>query len=320
MRSVSSGTIYYYPEDMLGSSRTMVQAGQTGVCYDADFYPFGGERDVVSTCSQNYKFESKERDTETGNDDFGARYYSNRFGRWLSADWSAVPEPVPYADLTNPQTLNLYAMVHDNPETFADVDGHCWSWAEALCNYLRYGVWTSNKEYAQAVSELRWRSDYMANEAKSWGLMKRLQQSTLYTLYMNQAIGAAIGPKYAQRTFSLNFSDEGTFAGKSVAEVAQALRDGDMSPADVPIQYIIRDGNVLVLNTRSAQALTQAGIPPSQWNMVNMTGDVAAEARLTKQLEGNGLTSEGTSEVTPKGAAQEAPQEAPEIPILPEQE
>jgi hypothetical protein len=40
------------------------------------------------------------------------------------ADWSAVPAPVPYANLTNPQTLNLYAMVSDNPETFADLDGH----------------------------------------------------------------------------------------------------------------------------------------------------------------------------------------------------
>src|SRR5262249_3380859 len=27
-------------------------------------------------------------------------------------------------NLTNPQTLNLYAMVADNPETFADLDGH----------------------------------------------------------------------------------------------------------------------------------------------------------------------------------------------------
>ncbi len=124
MRNVSSGTIYYYEEDMLGSSRTMVQAGQTSVCYDADFYPFGGERDITSTCTQNYKFEGKERDTETGNDDFGARYYTSRLGRWLSADWSGVPAPVPYANLTNPQTLNLYAMVSDNPETFDDLDGH----------------------------------------------------------------------------------------------------------------------------------------------------------------------------------------------------
>src|SRR5271157_2127062 len=49
---------------------------------------------------------------------------AGRFGRWLSADWSAVPVPVPYANLTNPQTLNLYAMVADDPESFADLDGH----------------------------------------------------------------------------------------------------------------------------------------------------------------------------------------------------
>jgi RHS repeat-associated protein len=125
IRNVSSGIIDYYEEDMLGSSRTMVQAGQTSVCFDADFLPFGYEKDVTTTCSQNYKFEGKERDTETNNDDFGARYYSSQYGRWLSADWSSVPAPVPYANLTNPQTLNLYAMVSDNPESFADLDGHC---------------------------------------------------------------------------------------------------------------------------------------------------------------------------------------------------
>ena len=113
-----------YNPDMLGSSRTIVQAGQTSACYDADFYPFGGERDVTASCAENYKFEGKERDSETQNDDFGARYYSWRVGRWLSADWSAVPTPVPYANLANPQTLNLYAMASDNPETFADLDGH----------------------------------------------------------------------------------------------------------------------------------------------------------------------------------------------------
>ena len=123
-RDVASGTIFYYTEDMLGSARTIVQDGQTGPCFDADFLPFGYEKDAVNACSQPYKFQGKERDTETQNDDFGARYYTFRLGRWLSADWSAVPAPVPYANLTNPQTLNLYAMVRDNPETFADLDGH----------------------------------------------------------------------------------------------------------------------------------------------------------------------------------------------------
>jgi RHS repeat-associated protein len=132
-RAVSADAVYFYAEDFLGSSRVI--ATTTGsVCFDADFYPYGGERDVTNTCAQNYKFEGKERDLETNNDDFGARYYSSQFGRWTSPDWSAVPAPVPYANLTNPQTLNLYAMVSDNPETFADLDGHCFVLALGVCS------------------------------------------------------------------------------------------------------------------------------------------------------------------------------------------
>jgi RHS repeat-associated protein len=120
----AASTAQFYVEDMLGTSR-VVTTNTGAVCYDADFYPYGGERTVTNTCTQNrYKFEGKERDAETGNDEFGARFYSNRFGRWLSADWSAIPAAVPYANLTNPQTLNLYSMVADDPESFADLDGH----------------------------------------------------------------------------------------------------------------------------------------------------------------------------------------------------
>lgn len=122
-RQDSSGNIYYYMEDFLGPSRVITQANGT-LCYEADFYPFGGERAITNTCPQNYKFTGKERDAETGLDDFGARLYSSGLGRWLSPDWSTIPAPVPYADLTNPQTLNLYQFVRNNPETFVDLDGH----------------------------------------------------------------------------------------------------------------------------------------------------------------------------------------------------
>ena len=73
---------------------------------------------------QNYKFTGKERDTETGLDDFEARYYSSQFGRFHTADWSAIPAAVPYADLGNPQTLNLYAYVVNNPLNLTDPTGH----------------------------------------------------------------------------------------------------------------------------------------------------------------------------------------------------
>jgi len=118
-----SSQYFYYAEDFIGSSRVITTSAGT-TCYDADFYPYGAESPVTNTCPQNYKWTGKERDAETGNDDFDARYYSSTYGRFLSADWSAVPVPVPYANLTNPQTLNLYAIVRDNPESYADLGGH----------------------------------------------------------------------------------------------------------------------------------------------------------------------------------------------------
>ena len=66
----------------------------------------------------------KERDVETGLDYFGARYFSGAQGRWTSPDWSAAPEAVPYGNLSDPQTLNLYGYVRNNPLGRADADGH----------------------------------------------------------------------------------------------------------------------------------------------------------------------------------------------------
>ena len=69
-------------------------------------------------------FTQKERDGESGNEYFFARYYNAPTGRFLSPDWSAKIEPVPYAKMDDPQTLNLYAYVGNNPIIHVDVDGH----------------------------------------------------------------------------------------------------------------------------------------------------------------------------------------------------
>jgi len=48
----------------------------------SDFYPFGGERVVTQNLSnQHYKFTGKERDSESGNDYFGARYDRQHSGQ-----------------------------------------------------------------------------------------------------------------------------------------------------------------------------------------------------------------------------------------------
>jgi RHS repeat-associated protein len=79
---------------------------------------------TMPLCACASRYTGKERDTESGLDSFGARYYASTMGRMMSPDWSAESDPVPYADLNNPQSLNLYAYVGNNPLSHTDSDGH----------------------------------------------------------------------------------------------------------------------------------------------------------------------------------------------------
>lgn len=94
-----------------------------------------------------YKFTSKERDFESGLDNLGARYNSSTVGRFMSPDFSASPGVLPYSDLANPQSLNLYGYANNNPLNLVDSDGHqagaiasdWWSAGQALVSTLMVG-------------------------------------------------------------------------------------------------------------------------------------------------------------------------------------
>jgi RHS repeat-associated protein len=107
----------------LVAANTLIAPGIAGCLCD-----FGGR----ARCTGH------ERDLETGLDYFGARYYSGAVGRFVSADefpggavdpvtgaQVGAPGPLPYADITNPQSLNKYAYVMNNPLRYTDPDGHC---------------------------------------------------------------------------------------------------------------------------------------------------------------------------------------------------
>lgn len=78
-----------------------------------------------SVASQShYKFTGKERDGESGMDDFGARYYASYMGRFMIPDWAAKATSVPYASFGDPQSLNLYSYVRNHPTVTVDPSGH----------------------------------------------------------------------------------------------------------------------------------------------------------------------------------------------------
>jgi RHS repeat-associated protein len=110
----------------------------------------------VGSCSTG-----KERDAESGNDYFSARYYASAMGRFLSPDWSAKIEPVPYSKLDNPQTLNLYAYVGNNPLSRVDPTGH--ADIAAQCQ----GKPTCNVTLVQTVNIVHQQTDKATGETKT---------------------------------------------------------------------------------------------------------------------------------------------------------
>jgi RHS repeat-associated protein len=67
------------------------------------------------------QFTGKERDSETGLDYFGARYYGSNMGRFMSVDPSMES-----VVLQNPQSWNRYAHTINNPLRYIDPNGELW--------------------------------------------------------------------------------------------------------------------------------------------------------------------------------------------------
>jgi RHS repeat-associated protein len=114
--------LHFYLNDPLGTRRA--QTDYAGVIEQTcASLPFGDGESCLPTPTEHL-FTGKERDTESGNDYFGARYYASSMGRFMSPD----PSQLYYADPTNPQSLNLYSYVLNNPLINIDPTGEECVW------------------------------------------------------------------------------------------------------------------------------------------------------------------------------------------------
>ena len=85
-RDVASNNVHYYFSNHLGSA-SVITDSSGNVQQQTDYYPYGGIVYSSGTDPNHYEFTGKERDSESGNDYFGARYYASTMGRFLSPDW-----------------------------------------------------------------------------------------------------------------------------------------------------------------------------------------------------------------------------------------
>lgn len=126
-RDGTGNTVHYYFGDQLRS--TALITSSTGAIQKASvYYPFGGEIAVTGVnFANNYKFTGKERDAESGLDNFGARHYGSAFARFASVDRLKITGQ----RMFDPQGWNLYQYTRNTPSVLTDPDGNEWVWGGA---------------------------------------------------------------------------------------------------------------------------------------------------------------------------------------------
>lgn len=143
-----SNGLHFYLDDLVGSRRvqTNYQGGIEQTCTSLPY----GDGESCSPTPTEHLFTGKERDSESGNDYFGARYYTSSVGRFLSPDFETLPDTVPYADFSNPQTLNLYSYGGNSPISSVDANGHDVNVCTTGSNGAHLCTLMSNDQYAAA--------------------------------------------------------------------------------------------------------------------------------------------------------------------------
>jgi RHS repeat-associated protein len=115
----TDGQTQSYHGNHLGSASVI--ADQNGERKEfLDYYPFGTyERTDYDTNFPNvkYTYTDQEEDDELGLYNYKARLYDPLLGRFITPD-SIVPDP------GDPQALNRYSYVLNNPMVYVDPSGH----------------------------------------------------------------------------------------------------------------------------------------------------------------------------------------------------
>ena len=125
--------VYYIHSDHLGSTSVLSDGSGQQAGDRVAYLPYGGLRlGDASTLPTDYTFTGQRDEAGLGLMHYGARFYSPRLGRFVSAD-SIVPEP------GEPQALNRFAYVINNPVLYRDPSGHAVCIDEE-CNWIEHPV------------------------------------------------------------------------------------------------------------------------------------------------------------------------------------
>lgn len=161
-RDSATGNVYYFFSDHLGSIGVVTDSLGSTIENESDYYPYGGERVIANSLTDEwYKFTGKERDSESGLDNFEARYFGSSMGRFMSPD----PDQDSGSDnMGDPQMWNGYAYVDNNPLSRNDPSGRTVS----ICD--------TNGQYCQAVSDEDYAKAQQADQYNHAGSLDQLKE------------------------------------------------------------------------------------------------------------------------------------------------
>jgi hypothetical protein len=222
-----------------------------------------------------------------------------------------MPTAVPYANFGNPQSLNLYSYVKNNPTTFGDPDGHC-CFRQKLGNWFGHGLFVDNAHLDEALQEEAqkdlanlWRRRVTINGRLAVELLKGLTNQQIIDAYgqINQRLAeqqAAQQQRYDQYGAAAvaftsiqlqakfkhagDFGVSGNYNPAKAAEFQQALEahlndplttkiSGTYRGQPADIYYNSGTGNAVITDT-SGNFISGWKLSPAQAAYVTSTGNL----------------------------------------------
>ena len=108
----NNGNISYYHPDQLGST-TLITDSNGNIVSNLQYEPFGNQ---IQNSNERYTYTGHEYDNESSLIYAGARYYNPQIGKFIQPD-------IITTDVNNPQSLNRYSYVNNNPFGYKDPNG-----------------------------------------------------------------------------------------------------------------------------------------------------------------------------------------------------
>ncbi|MBU1748399.1 MAG: hypothetical protein KKA73_11980 [Chloroflexi bacterium] len=199
--------------------------GSTSLTTDEDggdavqqwYYPYGGQRHATGSLPTDYRFTGQRFESMIGGlYDYGARFYDPLLGRFVSAD-TVVP------GAGNPQALNRYSYVLNNPLKYTDPTGN---WQQTMFDdFYMESLYSKARGY-QLKGQHEYTGEYKC-DISSPDVAVKLAEGSSNVLILAHGTGRESGWYESLDGYTLsNIANEGIAADQAVFNLDYRRKGG----------------------------------------------------------------------------------------------